>query len=214
MTDPWIKPLCRFMVTTYTATPWYQSPSGTCQVYKGIVQDLVTYGFGATRTWQEWIVDFEALDVPVHNHPEFGPIHLGLWDDMQGALAAMAADLAALGWPSWLMGCHSKGAGQGILAHAAFQSMDHAPLAGRYFEPPMVGTKVLIDHIDKHEHNDQEVVWTQTWNKNGPDVVTRVPQWPEWHQPDVVTHLQVPDPDDVSIKHEWPAVLAAVEALP
>ena len=78
----------------------------------------------------------------------------------------------------------------------------------------MVGTKVLIDHIDKHECNDQEVVWTQTWNKDGPDVVTRVPQWPEWHQPDVVTHLQVPDPDDVSIKHEWPAVLAAVEALP
>ena len=66
-------------------------------------QDLVTYGFGATRTWQEWIVDFEALDLPVHNHPEFSPIHLGLWDDKQGALAAMAADLAALGWPSWLM---------------------------------------------------------------------------------------------------------------
>ncbi len=55
----------------------------------------------------------------------------------------------------------------------------------------MVGTKVLIDHIDKHECGQPGSRLDADMEQNGPDVVTRVPQWPEY-QPDVVAHLQMP----------------------
>jgi hypothetical protein len=47
-----------------------------------VVLDHPTFPFGGTRTFNEWIVDFMAPDVPFFQHRSFGPIHLGFWNDI------------------------------------------------------------------------------------------------------------------------------------
>ena len=190
------------------AVPWFNGAGKTCQIYRSIVGDLNCFTFGPTETLQEWMVDFFAVQVPVHNHPLFGPIHLGLWLDTQEALVAIATTLASLGWPSFYFADHSKGAGQSILAHAAMVGLERQPLATVAFEPPCVGGPELTRFLA-----EQAIVYTQTHNANGFDVVTQVPAGPTWeHQGERVV-LEVPDSDGVAVKHEWPAVLAAVQAL-
>lgn len=189
--------------------PWWVGAGGTCQLYRSVVGDKNVFTFGPTETFQEWMVDFFAVDVPVHAHPLFGPIHLGLWLDSQEAIVTIAATLAGLGWPSFYLADHSKGAGQSILAHAAMMSLARAPLATVAFEPPCVGGPALTRYLA-----GQTIIYTETHNARGFDLVTDVPPPPAWeHQGERVV-LPVPDSFGIAQKHEWPAVLAGVEALP
>lgn len=189
--------------------PWFNGAGKTCQVYRSVVGDLNCFTFGPTETWQEWAVDFFAVDVPVHNHPLFGPVHLGLWLDSQEAIVAIAAALASLGWPSYYFADHSKGAGQSVLAHAAMMSLERAPLATAAFEPPCVGGPMLTRFLA-----GQTIVYTETHNARGFDTVTQVPEGPTWeHQGERIV-LQVPDAFGIAQRHEIAAVLAAVQALP
>jgi len=208
MGDPYLLPLCRAIVASYSDVPWFQNPSRTCQVYKSVVLDHPCYTFGPTRTWQEWFVDFLAPDIPNFDHPVLGPVHLGFWNDIATSIDAICADLSALGWPSYLLAGHSKGAGEAIEGHARMQLIEHPPLATRAYEPPCVGTGKLSAFLAA-----QDIGWTKTVNATGVDLVTQVPHWAEWCHQGVETQLRVPDSDGIAQKHEWPAVLAAVEAL-
>jgi hypothetical protein len=49
-------------------------------------------------------------------------------------------------------------------------------------------------------------------NSTGADIVTQVPDWPEWQQCGTELTLTVPDSYGLAQKHEIPAVLAALGA--
>lgn len=187
--------------------PWFVSESGTCQLYRDVVGGVNVFTFGPTQDWQEWMVDFFALEVPVHQHSQFGPVHLGFWLDIQSSVAKMSAALADLGWPPYYIADHSKGAGEGILAHAQMKAAGHAPLATRAYEPPCVGGPALTAYL-----TGEDIGWTKTMNATGADLVTQVPDGPTWQHQGVETILRVPDSYGLAQKHEWPAVLAALDA--
>jgi hypothetical protein len=58
----------------------------------------------------------------------------------------------------------------------------------------------------------EDLVWTQTFNAAGDDIVTLVPKGPTWWRPKSLVRLPVPDADDWATKHKIPAVLAAIAA--
>lgn len=207
MTDPFLIPLVRAAARTYApgTMPWFHNRAGTCQVYKSVVLGHPAYTFGATRTFREWMVDFLALDVPTFAHSTAGPIHLGFWLDTIDAIDAINADLAALGRPSFLLGGHSKGAAEAVIAHLELKARGHAPLATRCYEPPMVGTRLLTDYLA-----GDDLAWTQTHNRAGDDIVTLVPDWPEWEHQGPCARLLVPNGDGIAEKHGIAAVLAGV----
>ncbi|HTB47032.1 MAG TPA: hypothetical protein VK741_25670 [Acetobacteraceae bacterium] len=190
------------------ALPWFVSPSGTCQVYRALLGDVNVFSFGPTEDFREWLVDFLALDVPVKLHPSFGRVHLGFWDDMQDALAAITAALSGLGWPPYYFASHSKG-NEHILAGAVLTDSGHPPLAMACFEPPCVAGPDLTAFFQARQ---VPVLWTKTINATGADIVTQVPDGPAWQHQGVEIMLTVPDSDGIAQKHEWPAVLAALAA--
>lgn len=206
MSDRYLLPLAQAASAAYTAVPWFATK--TCQVSRSVVLEYPTYAFRGTDTALEWLVDFMAPDVPFYQHPIVGPIHLGFYLDIRTAVAAIAADLAALGWPSFLLCGHSKGAGEAELAELDMKLLGHPPLAVRAYEPPCVGTAALAKFLADGDHG-----WTKTVNASGADIVTQVPDWPEWCHYGVETQLRVPDSDGIAAKHEIPAVLAALAAL-
>jgi hypothetical protein len=212
MIDPYLLPLAEASAAYITPdVPWFQNVNGTCQVYFSVVLDHPTFAFGGTRTFNEWIVDFMAPDVPFFQHRSFGPIHLGFWNDIQSSVAAIQAKLASIGNPSFLLAGHSKGAGEVLLAHAALKLAGFPPLATRSYEPPCVGTDELYAGILAND----DIAWSQTFNATGSDIVTQVPWWPEWIQPPlphIRNRLAVPDDYGLAEKHEIPAVLAAIKA--
>ena len=209
-TDPYIKPLVQACLDTYTPgrMPWFINKAGTCQVYKSFVLGRPCYAFGATRTTAEWLVDFLALEVPFKDHPNLGPVHEGFWIDTEDAVKAIMDDLAAAGHAEFFLTGHSKGASEGLLAMAELALHGAAALAGRFFEPAMIGTGKLTNYMAQFD-----VGWTRTVNAHGPDEVTRVPPWSEWQHQGVLTELVVPDTYNNARKHEIAAVVAAVMAL-
>jgi hypothetical protein len=207
--DPLLLPLARAALATYDGSaPWFVDNTRTCSVYKSTVLGHPTYAGPGTRTALEMMVDLAAWDVEFHDHPQFGPIHLGFWLDSLKAIQAIAIDLAAQGWPAFLLCGHSKWGSQTRLIHAALKQMGHPPLASRSFEPAMCGTKVLTAYLADQDHG-----WTQTWNADGPDDVTRMPFWSEWQHQGVVTHPHVPDTYLLLQKHAMVDVVAAIELL-
>ncbi len=209
MPDPWLLPLCQAAAATYGADlPWFTNQPNTCQVYRSTIDGRRVYAFQGTRTWREWVVDFLALDVPFAHHHEAGPVHFGFWLDTVDAINAIAADLVAAGKPEFLLTGHSKGAAEAVLAHVELRSRGLKPLATRCFEPPMVGTTRLSACL-----LGDDIAWTQSFNVHGKDVVTLVPDWPEWDHPGPVTQLPVPDTYGLAEKHGVAAVLAAVGAM-
>jgi hypothetical protein len=210
--DPWLLPLADAAAACYAdgGVPWFQNPAKTCHVFKSIVAGHPCYAFEGTSSFREWMIDFLALEVPWFAHPEAGPVHLGFWLDIQDAVAAIAADLTGIGWPSYLVTGHSKGAGESVLACLQLSMLGHPPLATRSYEPPTVGTDLLTRCLARRK---VDIGWTKTWNTTGVDIVTQVPDWPEWVHQGVETRLQVPDAYGIAEKHQMPAVLAAVQAL-
>jgi hypothetical protein len=189
--------------------PWFVSESGTCQVFRFLVGDVNCFTFGPTEDWQEWAVDFMAVQIPVHDHPDFGPVHLGFWNDMQSSLVAVRHALADLGWPPWFGAWHSKG-GEGELAAAQLTSEGHPPLALANYETPCVGGPLLTAFF---KARNVPIFGTTTMNQTGADIVTQIPDGPMWEHQGVQTVLTVPDAYGIAQKHEWPAVLASLGAL-
>ena len=191
-------------------TPVYQNPEKTCHLFHWVEGDLHFWAFAGTLPKiDEWLVDLDAVDQPVHDHPALGPVHLGLWINTNGALGTIISTMSALGWPPFVIAGHSKGAGQAILAHAALKDLGHPPVATRAFEPPRVGSQVLRDYLAA-----DDIVWTQTYNSAGNDPVTILPFWRPFVSLGKVLSLPVPDDADVATKHKIPAVLAALGLAP
>lgn len=207
MNDPYLLPLAQAAAATYVpgAVAWYQNDTQTCQVFRSVVADHPCFAFEGTQTFREWLVDFFALEVPFIQHPAAGPIHLGFYLDIRTAVDAIGAELASLGWPSFLIAGHSKGAGEAVLAHMELKARGHPPLATRAYEPPMVGTAALSSYLAI-----DDIGWTQTANGDGPDIVTLVPDWPDWEHQGMLTRLLVPDAYGIAEKHAVAAVLAAL----
>jgi hypothetical protein len=206
MLDPLLLPLALASQATYAGgRPWFVNETNTCQVFKSAVNDHPCYAFEGTSDWQEWIVDFFALDVRFYQHPKAGPVHLGFWLDIADAVRFIAADLISIGRPGFYITGQSKGGGEGVLCHAELKSLGLTPLATRVFEPPKVGTSQLSSYLA-----GDDIGWTQTFNAEGSDLVTQVPPWPEWCHQGRVTRLQVPDSYGIRAKH---VVGAQVEVL-
>jgi hypothetical protein len=187
------------------AAPWFVSESGTCQVYRNLVGDVNCFTFGPTETWQEWVVDFLAVQIPVHNHPQFGPVHLGFWNDIQSSLPVIRNALGSLGWPPYYFASHSKG-NEHILAGAQFTSEGHPPLAMACYEPPCVGGPALTAFLTL-----VPVAWSKMMNATGADIVTQLPDGSMWEHQGTEVVRRVFDSYGIAKKHEWPAVAEAFE---
>jgi len=189
--------------------PVWQNAENTCHLFKFSTGEYIDYTFAGTEDIEEWLVDFYAVQEDVHDHPDFGPVHKGLWDNTKDAIQFMLSDVQGQGWPKVRCGGHSKGGGNARLAAAAFRSLGRPFAALRLFEPPMVGTKALSFLL-----TDTDVAWTQSYNASGKDVVTEVPFWGEFEQSGVLISLQVPDDADVATKHKIPALLTSLGLPP
>lgn len=212
MTDATTLKLAPYAAKCYVdgVQPAYQNDDLTCHLYHFIDGDAHVWAFSGTLPKiDEWLVDLNAVDQPIHDHPSLGPVHLGLWENTSGALAFISAKMQDLGWPAFYVCGHSKGAAQAILASAALMDAGHAPVACRAFEPPRVGSVSLVRFLSGFD-----IAWTQTYNANGSDPVTVVPFWSPFVSLPNVIPLQVPDDADIATKHKIPAVLSALGLPP
>jgi predicted lipase len=189
--------------------PSFQNASGTCQVFHTTVNGMNCFTFEGTTDFEEWVIDLLAVEMPIFEHPSYGPVHLGFYLDIKDAVAFMLATLEPLGWPPFYLNGHSKGAAEAQLAHAELKSAGHPPLATRAYEPPRVGGPGLAAFLV-----GEDIQWTQTYNARGADLVTMVPVGPTWTHVGPPIRLAVPDTYGIAAKHEIPAVLAALQCAP
>jgi hypothetical protein len=186
----------------------WQNELKLAHVLHTTVNGVNTFAMAGTMDVQEWLVDLLAMPVPVAAHPQLGDVHAGFLIDVEGAVRdCIVPTMEKLGWPPFYLTGHSKGAGEAILAHGLLKALGHAPLATRAFEPPSVGGGDLVAFLA-----GEDLVWTQTFNASGDDIVTLVPKGPTWWRPPSLVRLPVPDTDDWVTKHKIPAVLAAIGA--
>lgn len=190
------------------AVPTWQSSLRLVHVFHSVVLDTNCFAFEGTTDWQEWVVDFFAVQVPVFDHMLLGPVHAGFLLNVESILGDIIAKLSGLGWPPFYLAGHSKGAGEAILCHALLKAIGHPPLATRVFEPPRVGGTQLKSFLA-----GDDLIWTQTWNAEGSDLVTLVPDGLTWCHDGQVLRLQVPDTYGLAEKHRIPAVLEALSKV-
>ena len=191
------------------ATPTWQSEFRLVHVFHSVVLDTNCFAFEGTTDLAEWAVDFFALQVPVFDHPILGAVHAGFLLDVEAVIGNIIAKMSSLGWPPFYVTGHSKGAGEAILCHALLKALGHPPLATRAFEPPRVGSEKLKAFLA-----DDDLIWTQTWNADGADLVTLVPDGPTWCHDGTRLRLEVPDAYGIAEKHRIPAVLEALRRNP
>jgi hypothetical protein len=187
-----------------TAIPQWQDEMKLVHVYLSIVNGIHTVAWEGTHDFQEWIVDFFALEIPVFNHLQMGPVHAGFMRDVFAVYQPIAAYFESLGWPPYDNTGHSKGC-EAILFHGVMKQLGHPPRKTVAFESPRMGTSILRDYLA-----DQDITQTATHNYHGTDLVTRVPFGPTWVDVREPIELIVPDADDIPTKHEIPAVVAAL----
>jgi hypothetical protein len=210
MTAPLLA-LCAAAAGSYeNFPPQFTNAAKDIHIFLSEVEGTRCFANEGTQDGLEWLVDFDAIPVPVDGMPQFGDVHQGLRDTVLSVFPAMCSYLALLGWPPFYLVGHSKGAGEVLIEGAMFKAIGHPPLMVAAFEPPMVGGPKL-----RAWYADIPCVVTQTRNASGPDKVTTVPPaeiW-GWLHPAEPTVLIVPDSYDVMTKHRIPAVLAAVAQL-
>ena len=215
MTDTLLLPLAQASAACYAkgAIPTWQSSLRLVHAYHSLVQVGEAWvncvAFEGTTDWQEWAVDFFAVQVPVIEHQQLGFVHAGFLLNVQAVLGGIVKELGALGWPPFYITGHSKGAGEATLAAGLMKALGHPPLGVRVYEPPRVGGEALAAYLA-----DQDFAWTQTWNPDGRDLVTLVPEGPSWRHDERLVRLQVPDTYGIAQKHKMPAVLEAIGKLP
>lgn len=209
MIDPLLLPLAHAAAACYDlgAVADFVNPLRTVHCFHTVVDELNTFAFAGTETIEEWIIDLVAVQAPLYEHPQLGWIFGGYWTNIQPVLDQIKAKLIDLGRPPFYLCGHSKGAAEAILAHAGLKDAGFFPLATRAFEPPQVGGEMLRDFVGR------DVIWTQTRNTDGVDIVTMVPGGPTWFQPQIRQTLFVPDAYGVAKKHRIAAVIEALGAL-
>lgn len=208
--DPLLVPLAQAAFNCYAldGVPTFQNELRTCHVFESRVGGRPCFAFEGTIDIQEWIVDLCAFEVPVFNHLRLGPVHLGFWLDIEPVLDDIENRLQELGWPAYYLTGHSKGGGEAILAHGALKARNHGPLATRVFEPPCVGSAVLARYLV-----GDNIMWTQTFNEEGDDIITLLPGGPTWAQVGVRQRLIVPDTYSIAEKHRMEGVMTGLDNL-
>lgn len=209
ISDPLLFPLATAAAGTYEDTPpQWSDDVDLVHVYLSEVNGTHCIAFEGTTDFQEWLVDFLALEIPVFCHPQLGPVHLGFMRDVMSVAHKIEAYLQSLGWPPYYVTGHSKGAGEALLFHGYMKTIGHPPLATRAYEAPRVGSSIMRDYLA-----GEDIAQTATHNYHGTDIVTRVPfgfTWCDMREP---IELIVPDPDDIPTKHKIPAVIAGIASL-
>lgn len=207
MMDALLFPLANAAGACYVEppAPTFENELKSCHVYESTVNGHPCFAFEGTTDIQEWIIDFLAIQVPVLQHPVLGWVHMGFWEDIGPCVDDIENRLHELGNPPFYITGHSKGAGEAILCHAALKVRGLTPLATRAYEPPSVGGPVLAQFLA-----GDDLMWTQTFNREGPDIVTLVPGGPTWSHDGQCQRLVVPDNYDVATKHRIPGVMTGL----
>lgn len=209
--DPLLLPLAQAAAACYVTDVAYtwQNKAKVAHVIASKVNGVLTFAFAGTEDWQEWIVDFFAVQVPVVQHLQLGAVHAGFFIDALAAVnECIYPMLKSLNFPPFYISGHSKGAGEGEVAHGLLKAMGHVSLATRLYEPPRVGGLMLRNFI-----GTDDLSWTQTTNATGDDFVTCVPIGLSWWHPNDAKVLVVPDTYDLAEKHRIPVVLEAIGEL-
>lgn len=193
------------------SVPRWQNAAKTCHVFASLVSaegagpvNVVT--FEGTTDFAEWLEDFNPLEETNLLEPQIGPVHGPSLANVREVGPGIFGWLKGLGWPPYYVVGHSKGAREAPLLHAMFKFMGHAPLATRLFEPPRVGGVKLARYLAT-----DDVGGTQTFNCHGSDIVTLVPDGPEWDDCVPLARVKVPDYFDIAAKHRMPGVAWGVE---
>lgn len=209
MIDPLLLPLANAALATYSgAVPTWQNPSATCHVFASIVNGLNTFAFKGTSDAAEWVQDFNPLEAPDDLDRQIGPVHLDSLNNVRTILPMMTAMLDGIGRPSCYIVGHSKGSREAPICHALLKAMGYKVAAGYFFEPPRAGGPMLRAYLA-----DQTIVETQTFNAHGSDIVTLVPDGPDWCDVAYMLRLRVPDSYDISAKHVMPGVIVGIQGL-
>jgi hypothetical protein len=204
-------PYAEFCAATYDplAVARWQDSASVVHAYLSIINGVHCVGFEGTHDFAEWIVDFVCAEVPFVNHAVLGPVHLGMMRDVLSIYEQIAAYFASIGWPPYDLTGHSKGAGEVLLCHGVMKQIGHPPRRTVAFESPRVATGILRDYLA-----GEDITQTATDNIHGKDLVTQVVWGPTYIDMSEPLILPVPDSYNIPTKHEIPAVLAAVAALP
>lgn len=193
--------------------PLFEDSLKTVHVFMTEIDGIPTFAWEGTSDFQEWMIDFLAVNVPLSDHPLLGKIHSGFLRDILAIKPKIWSWLEEKGWPEYYNTGHSKGAAESIVFHALMKAEGHAPKATYSFEPPRVGTQVLVDYMSK-----EPLEWTYTKNSHGIDLVCQVPfETLLFQYKNINDHgkeLIVPDTYDIPTKHRIPAVLEAIKKLP
>lgn len=187
-------------------TMFFENYNQSCHVHHVVVNEINTFIFDGTTDLLEWDQDLNDSDMTDSNIPEAGEVHSWSMLNIRNAAPVVSAKMADLGWPPCYLAGHSKGAREATLMHAWLKTLGHAPLQTFLFEPPRAGGNRLAAYLA-----DDVIVATQTFNADGPDVVTLLPSGSGWA--DVRSHmirLMVPDSMSVADKHRMAAVVIAI----
>lgn len=200
-----IRALAEAEAATYSgAAPTWTDAARTWQVFHSVVLGINCFAWEGTMDDAEWLEDFNPLEVGT---PELGPIHAPTLANVRAALPFITATLDSLGKPPCYVVGHSKGAREAPVCHAELKLAGYTVLAGAYLEPPRPGGPELGAYLA-----DQVTFATQTYNSHGSDIVTLVPDGPEWINATSLTRLQVPDSFDIRAKHVMAGVLTGLTA--
>jgi len=191
---------------TYEGAPQqWTNDAGDVHVFLSLLNGIHTLAWEGTTDFREWLVDFTALQVPAHDHPELGPVHLGFLSNVTSVLMPIVKYLDSIGWPPFDNTGHSKG-GECLIFHGLLKGIGHAPRRTVVFESPRVGGPKMRDYLAQ-----DDIAQTRTYNSSGPDLVTEVPfdhdEWVDMREPMI---LDVPDSYGIPQKHKIPAVIEAL----
>lgn len=189
------------------AVPLIQDELKVVHVFVSEVAGVHVLTFEGTHDLEEWIVDVMCAEVPFADYGDLGPVHLGMMRDVLAVKPALTAYLASLGWPTYVLAGHSKGAGEALLCAAVMKSAGKPANATYAFEAPRIGTTKLAAYL-----KDQNVSQTCTQNAHGKDIVTQVPWGPDYVNIVSPTILTVSDALSIGDKHRIPAVITALSA--
>lgn len=177
-------------------------------VFLSEIDGVHCFTFEGTHDFAEWIVDFCCLEVPMFNHAQLGPVHLGMMRDVLAVYRQIEMTLIPGFVPYDICG-HSKGAGEALILAGVMKQLGKPPRKVVALEAPRIGTSIMRDYVA-----DLDITQTATENAHGKDLVTQVPWGPSYVDMRQPLSLRVPDADSIPAKHEIAAVLAAIAALP
>lgn len=190
------------------SVPTWEDDAKLTHVYHVIVNGVDHFNFQGTIDTAEWCNrNLDAIGLESFEHPDFGLLHDGF---ARGALAMVpkiASRLAESNVKTFTIGGHSKGAGEAQVAAAELKRLGLLPSAVYLFEPPRAGTATLRAYL-----SDLAMYGTKTFNDDGADLVTEVPEWP-WVDVIDLDMLKVSDSYDIATKHKIPAVIEALKAM-